>query len=96
MGKRLNAKIYHEAKRLGVKWILGGECGTCGGVQSYMPTWWGPVDFLEEPVSPITGTKFENAKVHKWCTFGIHRRPDSPRQVEPGSPEKRPHQTDLS
>ena len=25
--KRLNAKIYTEAKRLGVKWILGGECG---------------------------------------------------------------------
>ena len=25
--KRLNAKIYAEAKRLGVKWILGGECG---------------------------------------------------------------------
>jgi Fe-S oxidoreductase len=23
------------------------------------------VDFLEEPVSPITGTRFENAKVHK-------------------------------
>jgi Fe-S oxidoreductase len=27
MIKRLNAKIYAEAKRLGVKWILGGECG---------------------------------------------------------------------
>ena len=27
MMKRLNAKIYAEAKRLGVKWILGGECG---------------------------------------------------------------------
>ena len=27
--KRLNAKIYTEAKRLGVKWILGGECGHC-------------------------------------------------------------------
>ena len=25
--KKLNWKIYHEAKRLGVKWILGGECG---------------------------------------------------------------------
>ena len=31
----------------------------------YMPTWWGPVDFLEQPVSPITGTNFENAAVHK-------------------------------
>jgi Fe-S oxidoreductase len=66
MGKRLNAKIYHEAKRLGVKWILGGECGHMWRVcNQYMPTWWGPVDFLEEPVSPITGTRFENAKVHK-------------------------------
>ena len=27
MAKRLNAKMYAEAKRLGVKWILGGECG---------------------------------------------------------------------
>jgi Fe-S oxidoreductase len=27
MMKRLNAKIYAEAKRLGVKWIIGGECG---------------------------------------------------------------------
>jgi Fe-S oxidoreductase len=66
MGKRLNAKIYEEAKRLGVKWILGGECGHMWRVcNQYMPTWWGPVDFLEEPVSPITGTKFENATVHK-------------------------------
>lgn len=27
MMKKLNAKMYHEAERLGVKWILGGECG---------------------------------------------------------------------
>ena len=66
MGKRLNAKIYEEAKRLKVKWILGGECGHMWRVcNQYMPTWWGPVDFLDEPVSPITGTKFENATVHK-------------------------------
>ena len=66
MGKRLNAKIYEEAKRLGVKWILGGECGHMWRIcNQYMPTWWGPIDFLEEPVSPITGTKFENATVHK-------------------------------
>jgi len=66
MGKRLNAKIYAEAKRLKVKWILGGECGHMWRVcNQYMPTWWGPVDFLEEPVSPITGTRFENASVHK-------------------------------
>jgi Fe-S oxidoreductase len=66
MGKRLNAKIYEEAKRLKVKWILGGECGHMWRVcNQYMPTWWGPVDFLEEPVSPITGTKFENTTQHK-------------------------------
>nr|MDA8217760.1 (Fe-S)-binding protein [Dehalococcoidales bacterium] len=62
MMKRLNAKIYAEAKRLGVKWILGGECGHMWRViHQYMDTLNGPADFLEEPVSPITGTKFENA-----------------------------------
>jgi len=62
MVKRLNAKIYAEAKRLGVKWILGGECGHMWRViHQYMDTVNGPADFLEEPVSPITGTKFENA-----------------------------------
>ena len=63
MMKRLNAKMYAEAKRLGVKWILGGECGHMWRViNQYMDTMNGPADFLEEPVSPITGTKFENAK----------------------------------
>ena len=63
MMKRLNAKMYAEAKRLGVKWILGGECGHMWRViNQYMDTLNGPADFLEEPVSPITGTKFENAK----------------------------------
>lgn len=60
--KRLNSKMYLEAKRLGVKWILGGECGHMWRVISqYMDTMNGPADFLEEPVNPITGTKFENA-----------------------------------
>ena len=64
--KRLNAKMYAEAKRLGVKWILGGECGHMWRVvHQYMDTMNGPADFLEEPVSPITGTKFENAKLTK-------------------------------
>jgi Fe-S oxidoreductase len=64
--KRLNAKMYAEAKRLGVKWILGGECGHMWRViNQYMDTMNGPADFLEEPVSPITGTKFENAKSTK-------------------------------
>jgi [DsrC]-trisulfide reductase subunit K len=66
MAKRLNAKMYAEAKRLGVKWILGGECGHMWRViHQYMDTFNGPADFLEEPVSPITGTKFENAKSTK-------------------------------
>ncbi|MFH1102513.1 MAG: (Fe-S)-binding protein [Pseudomonadota bacterium] len=64
--KRLNAKMYAEAKRLGVKWIIGGECGHMWRViHQYMGTMNGPADFLEEPVSPITGTKFENAKSTK-------------------------------
>jgi Fe-S oxidoreductase len=66
MIKRLNAKIYAEAKRLGVKWILGGECGHMWRVlHQYMDTMNGPADFLEEPVSPLTGTRFENAKSTK-------------------------------
>jgi len=60
--KRLNSKMYAEAKRLGVKWILGGECGHMWRVISqYMDTMNGPADFLEVPVNPITGTVFENA-----------------------------------
>ena len=71
--KRLNAKIYAEAERLGVKWVLGGECGHMWRVlHQYMDTFNGPADFMEEPVSPITGTKFENAKSTKMvhiCEF---------------------------
>ena len=64
--KRLNAKMYAEAKRLGVKWILGGECGHMWRViHQYMDTLNGPADFLETPSSPITGTRFENAKSTK-------------------------------
>jgi len=66
MMKRLNAKIYSEAKRLGSKWIIGGECGHMWRVlHQYMDTMNGPADFLEEPVSPVTGTRFENAKSTK-------------------------------
>ncbi len=66
MAKRLNSKIYAEAKRLGVKWILGGECGHMWRVLTqYMDTWNGPADFLEIPKSPITGTVFEHAKSMK-------------------------------
>jgi len=62
IAKSLNSKIYAEAKRLGVKWILGGECGHMWRVMhQYMDTFNGPADFLEQPVSPLTGTRFENA-----------------------------------
>jgi Fe-S oxidoreductase len=61
--KRLNSKIYAEAKRLGVKWILGGECGHMWRViNQYMDTMNGPADFLEVPRSPVTGTVFEHAR----------------------------------
>lgn len=64
--KRLNSKMYAEAKRLGVKWILGGECGHMWRViAQYMDTMNGPADFLEVPVNPITGTVFENARSTK-------------------------------
>jgi Fe-S oxidoreductase len=73
MMKRLNAKIYMEAKRLGVKWIIGGECGHMWRVlHQYMDTMNGPADFLEAPVNPITGTFFENARATRMvhiCEF---------------------------
>jgi len=66
MMKKLNGKIYAEARRLGVKWILGGECGHMWRVMhQYMGTMNGPADFLETPVSPITGTRFDNTKSTK-------------------------------
>ena len=62
MMKRLNAKMYAEAKRLGVKYILGGECGHMWRVvHQYMDTLNGPPTFMEVPVNPITGTVFHNA-----------------------------------
>ncbi|MCF8024707.1 MAG: (Fe-S)-binding protein [Desulfobacteraceae bacterium] len=66
MMKRLNSKMYAEARRLGVKWILGGECGHMWRViHQYMDTMNGPTDFGETPKSPITGTVFENAAATK-------------------------------
>lgn len=63
MMKTLNSKIYMEAKRLGVKWIIGAECGHMWRVlHQYMDTMNGPADFLEVPKSPITGTVFDYAK----------------------------------
>lgn len=73
MMKRLNDKIYREARRLKVKWLLGGECGHMWRVlHQYMDTMNGPADFLEVPKSPITGTVFEHAKSTKMihiCEF---------------------------
>jgi Fe-S oxidoreductase len=73
LAKRLNTKIYAEAERLGVKWVLGGECGHMWRVvHQYMDTFNGPADFLEEPVSPITGSRFDNASSTKMvhiCEF---------------------------
>jgi Fe-S oxidoreductase len=73
MMKRLNAKVYAEARRLKVKWILGGECGHMWRVMhQYMATMNGPAEFLEPPVSPITGTRFEHARSTKMvhiCEF---------------------------
>jgi Fe-S oxidoreductase len=65
--KKLNGKMYAEAKRLGVKWILGGECGHMWRVvHQYMDTMNGPADFMQDvPTSPITGTRFENARTTK-------------------------------
>ncbi len=60
--KKLNGKMYAEAKRLGVKYIIGGECGHMWRVvHQYMDTMNGPADFMEVPKSSITGTTFHNA-----------------------------------
>jgi len=66
MMKRLNSKIYSEAKRLGVKYIIGGECGHMWRVlHQYMDTMNGPVDYLEVPKSHVTGTEFTHARSTK-------------------------------
>jgi Fe-S oxidoreductase len=65
--KKLNGKVYAEAQRLGVKWILGGECGHMWRViNQYMSTMTGPADFLQQPVSPMTGTVFGNTPATKY------------------------------
>jgi len=92
LAKRLNAKIYSEAKRLGVKWILGGECGHMWRViHQYMDTFHGPADFLQEPVSPITGTPFENAKSTKMvhiCEFTADLIQDGKLNLDPSRNDK--------
>lgn len=63
LAKLLNQKIYKEAERLGVKWILGGECGHMWrDKHQFMQTMNYPLPkTLEDPINPITGTYFENA-----------------------------------
>jgi Fe-S oxidoreductase len=69
MMQKLNGKMYHEAKRLGAKWILGGECGHMWRViNQYMDTMNGYMQEgtnLSVPRSPITGTVFKNAAATK-------------------------------
>lgn len=63
MTKRLGSKIYEEARRLGVRYVIGGECGHMWRVlHQYTNTMTGPAGFLEAPVSPITGTRFDYAR----------------------------------
>ncbi len=58
--------MYAEAKRLGVKWILGGECGHMWRViNQYMDTMNGPADFMEVPVNSDHRHQIENAKSTK-------------------------------
>ncbi len=88
LAKRLNAKIYSEARRLGVKWILGGECGHMWRViHQYMDTFNGPADFLEAPVSPITRTPFDHAKSTKMvhiCEFTADLIKNNKLKFDPG------------
>ena len=67
MMKKINAKMYAEAERLGSKWILGGECGHMWRVvHQYMNAMNGPAPAtLETPKSPITGTVFHHAAATK-------------------------------
>ena len=66
--KKILQRIAEEAKRLGVKMIIGGECGHMWrGWHQYMNTAVGPFDFLET-TSPITGTDFGTPLVHI-CEF---------------------------
>ncbi len=68
--KRLNSKVYHEAKRLGVKWIIGGECGHMWRVlHQYMDTMNGPADFLEHAeVADHRHACSRTPPRPRWCT----------------------------
>jgi len=62
--KRLNAKIYEEAKRLGVKVDSGRRMRPhVARFHQYMDTMNGPAGFPGATGFAITGTRFENARV---------------------------------
>jgi len=90
--KRLNYKIYAEARRIGAKWILGGECGHMWRVMhQYMDTMNGPADFMQVPVSPITGTRFDNAASTKMvhiCEFTSDLIHHNKLKLDPGRNDK--------
>ncbi len=66
----LSSKIYKEAERLGVKFIIGGECGHMWrDKHQYINTMNLPPKHAEwmDPENPITGTRFENvSRQHGW------------------------------
>jgi len=90
--KKINKKIYEEAKRLKVKWILGGECGHMYRVvHAFMATMNGPADFLEIPTSPFTGTKFMNAAATKMihiCEFEADLIKHNKLELDPSKNDK--------
>ncbi len=89
MMKKLNAKMYAEAKRLGVKYIIGGECGHMWRVlNQYMDTMNGPADFLKPRSSPIT------APVSKTRRNELIHITDSPPTDEARQAQARPSRND--
>ena len=93
MIKRLNAKIYAEAKRLGVKWILGGECGHMWRVAA-------PVHGHDERPGRFPGSAglADHRHAVRECALDedgphlrVHRRPDPARQAEARPVERNDH-----
>ena len=81
--QRLGAPIYDEARRLGVRWILGGECGHgWRAIHQYLLTMNGPAGFLRTPASVTTGTRFEHASAAgALAHLRIQRRSTAPWQT---------------
>jgi len=82
MIKRLNAKIYAEAKRLGVKCPRRRVRPHVAGHPPVHGHDERPHDFLEEPVSPITDALRERPHDEDGAHRRIHRRFDPSRQAE--------------